>query len=110
MVLSLIDSKLLVSGPDLKTFPRRNRAKETIMQSTEAEPSSTSELSTFLNELDVLLLTENNSDLAPFRIRANHATINNCTGLNGNNGIHFTGDLTANSVVLNCTFDKTIKK
>ncbi|XP_070010774.1 uncharacterized protein [Nicotiana sylvestris] len=38
--------------PDLKTYSRKNRAEEAIMQSTNIEPSSTGELSTFPNELD----------------------------------------------------------
>ncbi|OIT19676.1 hypothetical protein A4A49_58508, partial [Nicotiana attenuata] len=38
--------------PNLKTYSRKNRAEEAIMQSTEAEPSSTGELSTFPNELE----------------------------------------------------------
>ncbi|XP_075077106.1 uncharacterized protein LOC142163859 [Nicotiana tabacum] len=43
--------------PDLKTYSRRNRAEEAIMQSTKAEPSSTGELSAFPNELDLLCLS-----------------------------------------------------
>ncbi|XP_075076778.1 uncharacterized protein LOC142163395 [Nicotiana tabacum] len=38
--------------PDLKTYSRKNRAEEAIMQSTEAEPSSIGELFTFPNDLD----------------------------------------------------------
>nr|XP_009788081.1 PREDICTED: uncharacterized protein LOC104235938 [Nicotiana sylvestris] len=38
--------------PDLKTYSRKSRAEEAIIQSTETEPSSTGELSTFPNELD----------------------------------------------------------
>ena len=41
--------------------------------------------------------------LAPLRIKGEHVVINNFTGEEGNNGIHFTGSF-INSIVINCTF------